>query len=186
MNLIMHFISTSMLLIFLVTFSAFTSAQVLNQNQTCSNACTAAGACNGQCTLGTTYNPQTNTDIWTDCLCQSGCLCNAEICLQCCEAAGVSGADSDSFPFNQLFAAKVLDICSIVSLPFPFSCERNRSKGEDIGVVSEQLPCILHLCDRMVQRPQKQGRQKLVSYTVTAKMGIQLQPTCPPHLFPPV
>ena len=182
----MHFTPSSMLLIFLVTFSAIASAQELNQNQTCANACNAAGACNGQCTPGTTYNPQTNTDIWTDCLCQSGCLCNAEICLQCCEAAGVNGADSDSCPFIQLLAANVLNICSIVSLPFPSSCEPNKSKREDIGRIPEKLPCILQACNRMVRRPQKQRPQRLVSYTVTATMAIQLQPTFPPHLFPPV
>ena len=175
-----------MLLIFFVTFSAFTSAQGLNQNQTCANACAAAQACGFQCNPGTTYNPETNTDIWIDCLCQSGCLCNAEICLQCCEAAGDNGADSDSCPIIQLAAGDVLNICSTVSLPFPLSCERNKSKRKDISLIPEKIPCILHACNRMVKRPQKQRPQKLVSYTVTAKMAIQLQPTHPPHLFPPV
>ena len=126
----MPFTRTSMLLVFLATFSAFTSAQGLNQNQTCANACTAAQACDHQCDSGTTYNLDTNYDIYVDCLCQSGCLCNAEICLQCCEAAGDNGADSDSCPFIQLAAGNVLLVCSIVSLPSSFSYERNKPRGE--------------------------------------------------------
>ncbi|KAM0794888.1 hypothetical protein BDR22DRAFT_826510 [Usnea florida] len=108
----MPFTSTSMLLVFLVALSTFTSAQRLNQNQTCANACTAAQACDFQCAPGTTYNLDTDTEIYIDCLCQNGCLCNAEICLQCCEAAGVNGADPNSCPFIQLWAGNVLAVCS--------------------------------------------------------------------------
>ncbi len=114
---IMYFTTTSILLL-LSILSASTSAQGLTQNQTCANACTAAQACDHQCAPGTSYNVEANTNDYVDCLCQTGCLCNAEICLQCCDAAGVNGADSDSCPFIQLAAGNVLAVCSVVSQPF--------------------------------------------------------------------
>ena len=131
----MHFTLTSTFLIFLVTFSTFTSAQGLNQYQTCANACTVAQACDLQCTPGTTYNPETDTDIYVDCLCQSGCLCNAEICLQCCEAAVDNGANATFCNLLQLTAGDTLEICSVVSLPFLFSCGRKKLKRENIGLL---------------------------------------------------
>ena len=155
----MHFTTTSIFLFFFVTFSAFTSAQELNQNQTCANACTVANSCDLQCTTGTTYYSETDTDIYVDCLCQSGCLCNAEICLQCCEAAGDTGAELELCPSILYAAGNVLEVCSIVSLPFPFYCEGNKSKGEDVGLLLEKLPCLIHACKRKVQRPQKQRLQ---------------------------
>ncbi len=115
----MHFTNTSILLL-LSILSASTSAQGLTQNQTCANACTAAQACDSQCDPGTSYNVDANINAYVECLCQSGCLCNAEICLQCCDAAGVNGAGSDSCPFIQLAAGNVLDYCSVVSRPFFF------------------------------------------------------------------
>ena len=116
----MHFTNTSIILLLLSIRSACTSAQELTQNQTCANACTAAQACDHQCVPGTTYNVDVNTNVYVECLCQSGCLCNAEICLQCCDAAGVDGAGPDSCPFIQLAAGNVLAVCSVVSRPiFP-------------------------------------------------------------------
>ena len=120
----MPFTRASMLFIFLVALSTFTSAQRLNQNQTCASACTAAEACYLQCIPGTTSTPDADPEIYVDCVCQSGCLCNAEICLQCCEAA-----DNPICPFNQLPAENVLEFCSTVSLPSSFLCERNRPRG---------------------------------------------------------
>ena len=114
----MHFTNTSILLLLLSILSASTSAQGLTQNQTCANACTAAQACDHQCVPGTSYNAEADTNVYVECLCQSGCLCNAEICLQCCDAAGVNGAGPDSCPFIQLAAGNVLDYCSVVSRPF--------------------------------------------------------------------
>ena len=130
----MHFTNTPLsLLLSCIFFSASTSAQGLNQNQTCANACTAAQACDHQCEPGTTYDPIVNTNIWADCLCQSGCLCTAEICLQCCEAAGVNGADAESCPFLNLPAANVLDVCTFVSwAKLLLSCT-DMSSGEDDG-----------------------------------------------------
>ena len=146
----MHFTHTSMLLYFLVTFSAFTSTQGLNQYQTCANACTAAQACGHQCipsTPSTTYNAET-----IDCLCQSGCLCNAEICYQCCEITFGNGTDEGSCPFllDTAGTVSVLSICGDVSLPFSFSCERNKSKGEDIDLIPKYSLCFLRVCKRMV------------------------------------
>ena len=115
----MNFTNTSILLL-LSILSASTSAQGLTQNQTCANACTAAEACDHQCVPGTSYDIDANTNAWLECLCQSGCLCNAEICLQCCDAAGVDGAGPDSCPYIQLAAGNVLAVCSAVSRPFPF------------------------------------------------------------------
>ena len=113
----MHFTNTSMLLL-LSILSASTAGQGLTQNQTCANACAIAQACDSQCAPGTSYNVDANINIYVECLCQSGCLCNAEICLQCCEAAGVNGADSDSCPYIQLAAGNVLFFCRGVSRPF--------------------------------------------------------------------
>lgn len=114
----MYFTNTSILLLLLSILSASTSAQGLTQNQTCANACTAAQACDSQCSPGTSYDVDANTNAYVECLCQSGCLCNAEICLQCCDAAGVNGAGPDSCPFIQLAAGNVLAYCSVVSRPF--------------------------------------------------------------------
>ena len=102
--------------ILLVLSSISTSAQGLTQNQTCANACTAAQACDYQCDPGSGNDPYADTDLYVSCLCQSGCLCNAEICLQCCEAAGNSDPDFQSCPFIQLAAGNVLGYCSIVSM----------------------------------------------------------------------
>lgn len=113
----MHFTDTSILFL-LSILSASTSAQGLTQNQTCANACTAAQACDHQCVPGTSYDIQADTNAYADCLCQSGCLCNAEICLQCCDAAGVNGAGPDTCGFIQLAAGNVLAYCSVVSRPF--------------------------------------------------------------------
>ncbi|KAK0507549.1 hypothetical protein JMJ35_010072 [Cladonia borealis] len=107
----MHFTNTSILLL-LSILSASTSAQGLTQNATCANACTAARACDSQCAPGTSYDIDANTDAYVECLCQSGCLCNAEICLQCCDAAGVNGAGPDSCPYLQPPSSNVLYICS--------------------------------------------------------------------------
>ena len=96
-------------------YSVSTSAQALTQNQTCANACTAAQACDHQCVPGTGNDPYVNTDIYNSCLCQSGCLCNAEICVQCCEAGGNNDPEFQSCPFIQLAAGDVLAYCSIVS-----------------------------------------------------------------------
>ncbi len=115
---IMPFTDTTSILLLLFILSASTAGQGLTQNQTCANACTAAQACDHQCVPGTSDNAEADTNAYVDCLCQSGCLCNAEICLQCCEAAGVNGADSDSCPFIQLAAGDVLAYCSVVSRPF--------------------------------------------------------------------
>ena len=115
----MHFVIASVLFLSSI-FSASTSAQGLTQNQTCANACTAAQACDHQCVPGTTYDVTANTNTYVDCLCQSGCLCNAEICLQCCDAAGVNGAGPDTCPFIQLAAGNVVAYCSVVSRPFFF------------------------------------------------------------------
>lgn len=145
----MHFTHTSMLLYFLVTSSAFTSTQGLNQYQTCANACTTAQACDHQCipsTLNTTYDVET-----IDCVCQSGCLCNAEICFQCCEVTSGNGNDAGTCPFLELDidgALGVLAVCGDVSLPFSFSCERNKSKGEDIDLIPKYSPCFLRACKR--------------------------------------
>lgn len=109
----MHFTDTSILLLLLSILSASTSAQGLTQNQTCANACTAAQACDHQCVPGTSYNADADTIAYEECLCQSGCLCNAEICLQCCDAAGVNGAGPDSCPYIQLAAGNVLAYCSV-------------------------------------------------------------------------
>ena len=111
---VMHSINTSILL-FLSILLASTSAQGLTQNQTCANVCTAAEACNVQCAPGTSNDAEADEDAWYDCLCQSGCLCNAEICLQCCDAAAGNGAGSDSCPFITLATTNVLDFCSLVS-----------------------------------------------------------------------
>ena len=113
----MHFANTS-ILILLSILSASTSAQGLTQNQTCANACTAAQACDHQCVPGTSYDVDANTHAYDECLCQSGCLCNAEICLQCCDVGGGNGAGPDSCPFIQLAAGNVLDYCGVVSRPF--------------------------------------------------------------------
>ena len=114
----MHFTHPSVLLILPLIFSTYISAQGLNQNQTCANACTAAEACDHQCSPGTGYDPIANTNLYVDCLCQSGCLCTAEICLQCCEAAGNADPDFPSCPFIQLAAGNVLGYCTVVSRQF--------------------------------------------------------------------
>ena len=118
--------STPILLLFLSIVSASTPAQGLTQNQTCANACTAAQACDHQCDPGTSYNADADTNVYVECLCQSGCLCNAEICLQCCDAAGVNGAGPESCPFIQLAAGNVLAYCSGVSRPFFLSFVREK------------------------------------------------------------
>lgn len=121
---VMHFTNTSILLLLSILLAS-ASAQGLTQNQTCANACTIAEACDYQCAPGTSYNLDANTYAYVECLCQSGCLCSAEICLQCCDAAGVNGAGPATCPFLQLAAADVLAVCSLVSRPFSFVPARN-------------------------------------------------------------
>ena len=112
---------THTLRILFIPSSISTSAQGLTQNQTCAGACTAAQACDHQCVPGSRNDPYANTDIYVSRLSQSGCLCNVEICLQCCEAAGNNDPDFQSCPFIQLAAGSVLAYCSVVSVPiFPF------------------------------------------------------------------
>lgn len=110
----MHSTLTSMLLILPSFFSAFISAQGLTQNQICTNACTAAQACSSQCAPGTGRDPFTNNDIYITCICQTGCLCNAEICLQCCDA-GDSDPLTSTCKLTALTAGDVIGQCSGVS-----------------------------------------------------------------------
>ena len=151
----MHSTLTSILLILPSIFSTFTSAQGLTQNQTCANACTAAQACDHQCAPGTGPDPYADTNIWIACLCQSGCLCNAEICLQCCDAAGGAGDYSPvlglafSCGLSQLGAGNVVDVCSIVSRPFFYSCAREMSRGGDEG----GIPKVVHATDMLCASP---------------------------------
>ena len=118
----MYFTHTFSIFLALSSISISTLAQGLTQNQTCANACTAAQACDHQCEPGSGNDPYADADIYVSCLCQSGCLCNAEICVQCCEAAGNNDPEFQSCPFIQLAAGDVLAYCSLVSMvvfPFP-------------------------------------------------------------------
>lgn len=136
-------------------FSTFTSAQGLTQNQTCANACTAAQACDHQCAPGTGYDAYANTNIYIACLCQSGCLCNAEICLQCCDAAGGAGnynpalGLASSCGLSQLGAENVVDVCSVVSRPSSYSHARHRSREGDEG----GIPKVVHATDMLCGSP---------------------------------
>lgn len=148
LNPVMHSTLTSILLILPSIFSTSTSAQGLTQNQTCANACTAAQACDHQCAPGTGYDPYANTNIFIACLCQKGCLCNAEICLQCCDAAGGAGNYDPvlglafSCGLAQLGAGNVVDVCSVVSRLIFYSRARDRSRGGDGGGIPKVVcPC---------------------------------------------
>ena len=133
----MHSTHTFLLLILPFIFSASTLAQGLTQNQTCANACTAAQACDSQCEPGTGNDPYANTDIWIACLCQNGCLCNAEICLQCCEASGNNDPGFPSCQLADLAAANVVEVCSVVSRSFLISHARHWSRT---GVDDRHVP----------------------------------------------
>ena len=134
----MHFTYTPLSLVFsCISFSASISAQGQNQDQTCDNACTVAQACNDQC-VPAILNSVEAAKLYIDCLCQSGCLCNAEICLQCCDATSDNAfnvASCGSLNFN---ATNVLDTCGIVSRPFSFSRAHNPSRGDN-GPMTEDL-----------------------------------------------
>ena len=111
----------------LLFFSSSISSQATSQQQICTNACAAASACYNQCTPATTgSDPYAGTDAHVNCECQGGCLCNAEICLGCCEAAG------NNAPFcgtlGQVAAGNVISYCAIVSrsLSFPAYDRPNR------------------------------------------------------------
>ena len=81
----MLFTLISIIILLLLSFLILPSsvpAQATTQQQVCTNACAAANACDTQC------NPGAGADTYAACLCQGGCLCNAEICLQCCQDVG--------------------------------------------------------------------------------------------------
>ena len=96
-------------------FPISTTAQATTQQQICTNACAAAKACDSQC------NPGTGADAYETCLCQGGCLCNAEICLQCCKVTGNNLAVLPSCnTANQIAAGDVISFCGIVRPLFCF------------------------------------------------------------------
>lgn len=102
------------LLLSSLTFFPFVSAQAATQQQICSNACAAASACRSQCSDGA------GIDLYEACLCQGGCLCNAEICLQCCAVADNNvNVLANCATTYQLAAGNVISFCGIVRRPNP-------------------------------------------------------------------
>lgn len=184
-----------MLLILPPFFSAFISAQGLTQNQICTNACTAAQACSSQCAPGTGHDPFTNNDIHITCLCQTGCLCNAEICLQCCEA-GDSDPLASTCRLTSLNAGDVIGQCSGVSQLLSFFRVSDKSSEGGVGFRHGE-PSYFSTRDRNHCGPQimtsyclrkrqhhRMRPQKLVLCTETAKMANQLRPMRQTHHSP--
>ena len=103
-------------LLSLLLFSNSISSQTTSQQQICSNACAIAGACYNQCTSlssGYSLNNYAGANAQLACESQGGCLCNAEICLSCCEAAGNNAPFCSTL--NQAAAGDVISYVGIVS-----------------------------------------------------------------------
>ena len=109
----MHSMLTLLLSLSSLIFSISVAAQGTTQQQSCANACAAAYACDSQC------DPGADVDTYEACLCQGGCLCNAEICLQCCEAVDNNTTVLASCNARyQIAAGNVISFCGIVCLLF--------------------------------------------------------------------
>ncbi len=132
----MHSTLPFTLLLSSLLFYTSTAAQAATQQQICANACAVTDACKSQCSPSAGGDVDAKYEAFITCECQSGCLCNAEICSQCCEAAasaalGVTGPASCE-GLVQLNALDVLSDCALVSWPSSFldACEEASGGGE--------------------------------------------------------